>query len=137
MNALKFVVWLLRLARVPDLSDKPAVREWLKHLLRIAAEAAEATANQLDDTAVALLTKLVETDATWDRLYELLLSLAQRISSSEPIAMDAVVQEVSTFLTVGQEESVIGTTEAALDLGMLVELLLAIIRLLIELKPKD
>lgn len=134
MNAITFLVWLLRLARVPDLADKPAVREWLKHLLRMATEVAQVTANRLDDIGVAFLTRLVENDDTWDQLYQLLLAFAQRVSSSEPVAIDDLDREVRGLLDGAPRSGVVSTWEAGFDPVVLTELLLAIVRLLLSFR---
>ena len=59
---------------LPDVHDEAGFRAWLIGVLGFAPLITALTATAIDDKAVAFLTKIIGTDATWAELYGLILS---------------------------------------------------------------
>jgi len=72
MDFLGILVWVKRLLNVPDLSNKPAIREWISQLLDFSDNIAQVVPGTFDDKSIVLLKAMTANDQTWDAFYDVL-----------------------------------------------------------------
>lgn len=131
MNAIRFILDLLKLRLLPDIDDEAGTREWLRNLLAFAEKAAEVTGNKLDDTGVSLLLAAVNSDTAWPKLYQMMHFIFCREHTdvvaaggewSAQAAMDDVIEAVQ-----GTDAS---SVALAVNPALILQIVLAIIELL-------